>query len=114
MLQNLTKENFFDALKEKFPDAMDHFCKWVDDYKKEVGWETLFGGDMVRAPKYHELPVEMQAGIMGRYLTEQMSSEFGKGQEFYARSVGEQYSEYLKGQFFKIQLMIHSCKVRQN
>lgn len=114
MLPNLTKENFFDALRKKFPLAMDHFCAWIDLYKLEVGWNELFGAGLVRAPKFHEMPIEMQAGIMGRYLTEQMSNEMGKGAEFYARSVGDQYKGYLENNFSMIEAMIKDCKVRLN
>lgn len=70
MIQNLSKENFWNALMEKYPGAVDHFCKWIDDYKKEVGWNVLFG----EAVKFHDLPFEMQNGILARYEMELFNS----------------------------------------
>lgn len=93
-MNNLTKENFWNAMMEKYPTAMKLFCTFVDQYKKEVGWEKLFnatappgsstkyigGTDPVKenapivihelfpAPKFHDLPLEMQMGIWDRFV----------------------------------------------
>jgi hypothetical protein len=40
--QTLTKENFFNGMIEKYPKAMNHFCEWIDNYKKAVDWDGLF------------------------------------------------------------------------
>lgn len=71
MIQNLNKENFFtESLQTICPKRMDHFCKWIDEYKKENDWDNLFGGGIVKAPKFHDLPFEMQNGIIARYMLE--------------------------------------------
>lgn len=72
-MKTLTKENYFDDLTEKCPRAMEHFLKWIDEYKKEVGWCNLFrplttgGAKGFTYIKFHQLPYEMQVGIMLRY-----------------------------------------------
>lgn len=58
-LTNLNKENFFDKLYEDYPNAMQEFCNWIDEYKKENNWIELFGEKI----KYHHLPIAMQIGI---------------------------------------------------
>lgn len=81
-MQNLNKENFWNALLEKYPEAVELFCKWIDKYKAEVGWDKLFGngvtqaqhdeennlvGYETRAIKFHNIPFEMQNGILARF-----------------------------------------------
>jgi hypothetical protein len=68
--ENLTKENFWNEMKEKYPDAMAIFCDWIDRYKRAVDWDNLFNaglpdttGKMSEAPKYHQLPIHLQFGI---------------------------------------------------
>ena len=60
---SLTKENFWNELREMYPEAVDHFCKWIDRYKEEVGWDGLFGEIF----KFHNLPFDMQNGIIARF-----------------------------------------------
>lgn len=75
-MENLNKENFWNAAKEAFPLAVEAFCKWIDEYKAEVKWNELFnagnplGEGQVQAPKFHDLPYEMQAGIMNKFFIE--------------------------------------------
>lgn len=75
-MENLNKENFFNEMKILYPDAMDHFCKWIDKYKKENDWDNLFnegyhvGMHMAHVPKFHELPLAMQFGIITQYFGE--------------------------------------------
>lgn len=59
----LTKENFWNELQIKYPDAMKAFGKWIDDYKASVGWGDLFPNGV----KFHDLPFEMQNGILARF-----------------------------------------------
>ncbi len=74
-IENLNKENFFNELTEKYPIAMKIFCDWIDEYKKEVDWDYLFNegevkGDFKSAPKFHDLPYDMQSGIIIRFACE--------------------------------------------
>jgi hypothetical protein len=43
-MENLTKENFWNALTEKYPEQMKQFCAWIDEYKNRVNWDSLFSG----------------------------------------------------------------------
>lgn len=88
MIQNLSKENFWDELHAKYPDGVDLFCKWIDEYKKEVNWNLLFNSDSeyqntkgknALAPKFHDLPYEMQIGIIDRFQTEIFNNAQGNG-----------------------------------
>lgn len=63
----LTKENFFNEMMLKFPNAMKVFCKFIDDYKEAVGWNLLFGDTI----KFHHLPHAMQQGIWLEYLCQE-------------------------------------------
>jgi len=65
-MANLNKENFFNDLQQKFPKAMKHFCDWVDEYKEEVKWLEMFSGNI----KFHDIPYDMQVGVLLRYLSE--------------------------------------------
>lgn len=90
MPDNLDKEHFFDRMNELYPDASEHFAHWLDGYKKEVEWDRLFNDNCVsaydlhtlpdepvrmprkmHAPGFHQMPFEMQAGIIARYRLEQ-------------------------------------------
>ena len=86
LVNNLTKENFWIALYEKFPGEVQSFCDWIDAYKKRVGWNILFNSDSeyqnargknAPAPKYHDLPLAMQWGIFQQFCAENHPSGFG-------------------------------------
>jgi hypothetical protein len=75
---NLSKENFWNDLFDKYPDAVKIFCKWIDKYKKRNKWNTLFNSDSdwqdvngknAPAPKFHDLPYAMQIGILIEFLS---------------------------------------------
>ncbi len=76
-MKNINRENFLDGIKDKYPSAFDHFNKWLGLYKNEVEWIKLFNHGSPRYarmgwhnPDFHDLPFEMQAGIIARYLSE--------------------------------------------
>jgi len=74
MGDNLTKENFWNEMQQKYPDQMKKFCSWIDEYKKKNDWNSLF--PIVGRPKhwmdikYHHLPLAMQMGIFNEYCEE--------------------------------------------
>jgi hypothetical protein len=84
-MKNLSKTEFWDPAKDKFPNAVEAFCKWIDEYKEMVGWNGLFGvhetsvdGRLVCvgvAPKFHDIPYEMQMGIMNRFFIEMFAGK---------------------------------------
>jgi hypothetical protein len=85
---NLNKENFFDDIKAKYPQAFEHFMNWLDDYKKEIRWDELFAKNArlsVKSSddiypdtiKFHDLPFDMQNGILARFDIEKFSGKLG-------------------------------------
>jgi len=89
---SLTKENFWNEAHSKYPLAIDQFCKWIDEYKKKIDWNKLFNkmyheenirrapnGEICNidfsAPKFHDLPFDMQRGILTRYFEETIPNE---------------------------------------
>lgn len=83
-MNNLNKENFFDAMLEKYPKAMQDFRNWIDEYKFQVNWSSLFNEQEIRtdtyyhdiqAPKFHDLPYELQYGIIVKYCTEKFGED---------------------------------------
>lgn len=66
-MENLTKENLFNDLYLKYPDAMNVFCEWIDGYKEAVDWIGLFGNEI----KFHHIPGEMQCGIWIEFMLSQ-------------------------------------------
>lgn len=94
MIENLTKENFWNEMQQKYPKAMKKFLDWIDKYKEENNWNKLFnsglevwrwndvnnhskGGERGEsvAPKYHELPAAFQAGIFSEFLIDNYTEE---------------------------------------
>jgi hypothetical protein len=93
--ENLNKENFWDGLQVVCPDAVAYFCKWIDEYKKEVDWDDLFGNAPARQRvsycsniKFHHLPFEMQNGIIARFELELFNNKRGLGKEAYQQVAG--------------------------
>lgn len=72
-MEALTKENFWDEMSQKYPKAMAHLLAWIDQYKSEHNWGSLFNPEYSfqhpsSPPKYHELPIAMQFGIFLEWL----------------------------------------------
>lgn len=78
-MENLNKINFFNGEMGKYPKAVKEFCDWIDKYKARVDWNKLFNSDSeyqnaqgknAPAPKFHDLPLEMQLGIIVCFMEE--------------------------------------------
>lgn len=82
-MENLNKKNYFtEEWKTKYPKASEAFCSWIDQYKKDIDWDSLFNGAYIdeaflgyRCIKFHELPLEMQYGILSKFVN--VSCGFG-------------------------------------
>lgn len=73
MNNNLSKENYWNALQEKYPQAMAEFSEWIDKYKREIGWDSIFAHDWRPLPiKFHDIPFDMQRGILTRFFEEKI------------------------------------------
>lgn len=70
-MENLGKKNFWDQMEKKYPMAVDVFKKWIDGYKKKVNWGILFSDGI----EFHDIPYEMQMGIMNRFFIETFAGE---------------------------------------
>jgi hypothetical protein len=82
-MENLNLENFWNPQRAQTPEAVDVFCKWVDEYKKRNNWKALFNegicnypinADIMEkshAPKFHDLPWAMQMGILQEFAASQ-------------------------------------------
>ncbi len=73
-MENLTKENFFNELQEQYPVGMKVFCDWIDKYKADNDWDSLFRNNYVSRNlklfiKYHHLPFAMQIGIWIEFIS---------------------------------------------
>jgi hypothetical protein len=89
-MQNLNKDNFWTMMQNHYPDAMNVFCKWIDQYKIEVGWDELFNQagltDVDKPIKFHNIPFEMQNGILARFDIECNDGVFtGRGSTVYEK-----------------------------
>ncbi len=111
-MESLTKENFWNDLHAKYPLAVDQFCKWIDEYKKRIGWNKLFNDCYIEsnvrraangeichidysAPKFHDIPFDMQRGIITRFFEEHIK---GPGHEVYKRICIEGITEFFETQ----------------
>lgn len=125
-MENLSKENFWDELMKEYPEAVDHFCKWIDEYKKEVNWNKLFNDSYLQtnikwatngeicsidfsAPKFHDLPFDMQNGIIARYELELFNNAAGHGKDAYD-SLAQAYRLNIKKIFIDLQSQINKRK----
>lgn len=64
-MENLNKKNFFDDMMHTYPEAMQDFLRFIDLYKEEVKWGLYFDS---RYTKFHDIPIEMQYGIIAKWL----------------------------------------------
>ena len=66
MIRNLNKQNFWKEIEKTYPKAFKSFGLFIDAYKKEICWHQLFN-QCEWGIKFHDVPVEMQLGIMLRF-----------------------------------------------
>ena len=76
---SLSKQTFFNSISKEFPLAMENFSEWIDTYKKDILWSNIFGEgasvcaddkgiELRKAPKFHELPLDFQRGILVKFF----------------------------------------------
>jgi len=110
-MENLNKENFWNDLHSKYPTAVNHFCEWIDKYKAEVGWNKLFNSDSnwqdangknAPAPKFHDLPFDMQNGIIAKFELELYNNAQGNGKTECLK-ISEDYKQQIVNLFADLQ-----------
>lgn len=91
MIPNLTKESFWNNIEKKFPDAFKKFSIWIDQYKIDVNWDSIFQlkPGMTETIKYHDLPIEMQLGILGKFMIENTGCVPGTEATRYEQSIAQ-------------------------
>ncbi len=72
-MENLTQENFWNDLHSRFPGATQIFCDWVDKYKLENDWDSLFDPEL----KFHDLPHAFQLGMWFEFMVTVTSTSVG-------------------------------------
>ena len=78
----LTKENFFNDMQLSYPNSMREFCNFIDEYKEAVNWNDLFrnkriyGVEPKTNRKFHDIPFEMQEGIILLFLKNKSESGY--------------------------------------
>lgn len=77
-MEGITKKLFFDEMATLYPEAMKIFNYWIDNYKKSVHWDHIFNAGaydnwsaLTTAPKFHDLPFELQFGIIAAFMASQ-------------------------------------------
>ncbi len=76
-MEQLNK-NFWDKCMKLYPNSMQIFTAWIDNYKAKNNWNKLFNigkpnyeeRGWMHDPKYHDLPPAMQAGIWIEFAKE--------------------------------------------
>lgn len=75
-MENLNKDNFWNEIEQKYPVQFKYFSEWIDNYKESVGWDSLFGNNIDAVHykqhqiKFHDIPLEMQLGVILRFAGE--------------------------------------------
>jgi hypothetical protein len=74
-MYKITRKNYFTKeWAEKFPLAKENFDNWLAVFKTDIMWNELFVNlDESRInypvyPKFQDIPVELQFGILMRYF----------------------------------------------
>jgi len=74
--ENLNKKNFWNIAMEMCPLSVTAFLQWIDGYKREsyvplnTEGATSKWGAVANGYKFHDLPMEMQVGIIFRFFYE--------------------------------------------
>lgn len=89
-MDNLTNENFFGEMQQKFPEVMNAFWTWLDEYKNKNNWIELFNakkqfaiyseraeewypGGLTKEPEFQQLPLEFQKALLEAFYNDQFS-----------------------------------------
>jgi hypothetical protein len=93
------EKKFWDDLRANHPQALNHFCDWLTEYKEKHSWNDIIR-DRVG---FDDLPFEMQAGIIERYKTDLYNQVRGARPSDHFQFICV-YKKHLRA-FFKVQLM---------
>lgn len=108
-MENLNKENFWNEIEARYPGAFEKFKKWIDFYKWQNNWEKIFrpiqtSENRVEHAKFHDIPFELQHGILARF-----DIETRYGIEGYEK-LKKTYVKEVEGFFFRLEREIETVK----
>lgn len=86
-------------MMEQYPKATNLFCQWIDEYKKSVGWGSLFNehpATGAKAPKFHEIPYAMQQGIWIEFAHYTLNRMFEQPEYTYSLDMEEEVKTVFK------------------
>jgi hypothetical protein len=89
--ESLTKENFWNEIIQKYPNASKVFLEWINEYKKQSNWGNVLGNKV----KFHDLPYAMQAGVWLEYLCNRGGCQF-EIQDFFQFDLATDIEETFK------------------
>lgn len=76
-MENLTREYFLE-LGKKYPEAVEHFLSWLEQYKVTIGWDNLFNQEGIDPViDFYGMPYDMQNGIIARFDLEKFYGKAG-------------------------------------
>ncbi|HLZ16321.1 MAG TPA: hypothetical protein VKQ08_04750 [Cyclobacteriaceae bacterium] len=71
-MQPMTKEHFWNLLQAQFPEQMNDFTAWLEEYKRRNEWGLIFE----YPTEFYGIPPAMQIGIFIQYTVETGGSPF--------------------------------------
>lgn len=93
-MENKQRPAFWDDIEKQCPAVMQHFGKWIDEYKRKMDWDKLFAAGI----KFHDLPKEMQQGVLIKFQQEADVEESYIGEFFsFIGRVNEEIFDEIKG-----------------
>lgn len=107
MVNNLSKDYWL-RMEERYPEAVAHFYKWLQQYKTEVNWYGLFGVDI----EFHHLPFDIQNGIISRFEVELVHPKHIGSIEH--SKMAAKYKSCIASLFLEIQQYINCSKLYLN
>lgn len=89
-------------MQRLYPHAMNDFCNWIDQYKKQNDWDKIFNTGSPHYIKmgwhnikFHDLPLAMQMGIWSEYLDSYSINNCKDGIEMFLSGTEEGIQEKL-------------------
>lgn len=99
-MERLTRENFWQEMRQRYPEGVKKFHEWLEEDKKKDNWNELFasknfGDGVVRLPNYEELPLAIQYAIFYEFVAV-FATDLGGGEDVAFNSkTTETIEEYL-------------------
>jgi hypothetical protein len=72
MIPNFSQQDLWKDIEKKYPEVLEKFRTWIDQYKVEIGWDLIFKNNSGtgQSVKFHEIPLDLAVGVIERFLKE--------------------------------------------